>query len=111
MPTKRVTTALRRVVMARAGDHCEYCRIPARFATQSFTVEHIIPRDAGGETVLSNLAWACFGCNAHKHTATHALDPETGKGVALFHPRQQSWSDHFAWSSDFSRILGRTPHG
>jgi hypothetical protein len=44
MPAKRVTAALKRVVMARACGLCEYCRSPARFATQSFTVEHITPR-------------------------------------------------------------------
>lgn len=58
----------------RALARCEYCRCPAQFATQSFTIEHIEPRDTGGETVLENLAWACFGCNGHKHTATHGID-------------------------------------
>jgi hypothetical protein len=111
MPTDRVTAAQRRVVMERARDHCEYCRISGGFATQSFTVEHIAPRDFGGETVLSNLAWSCFGCNSHKHIATHGADPETRASVALFHPRQQRWSEHFEWSADFTRILGRTPQG
>jgi hypothetical protein len=45
MPDQRVGAALRRVVQARARDLCEYCRCPAQFATQSFTVEHIVPRD------------------------------------------------------------------
>ena len=108
---ERVTAALWRVVKARARDHCEYCRSPEQFATQSFTVEHVLPRDAGGETVLENLAWACFGCNGHKHTATHGIDPETGERVPLFHPRQQRWLDHFVWSDDFTRIGGTTPIG
>jgi HNH endonuclease len=111
MPDQRVGTALRRAVQARARHLCEYCRCPAEFATQSFTVEHIHPRDLGGETVLENLAWACFGCNGHKHTATHGVDPETGERMALFHPRRQRWSEHFAWSADFTRIDGRTPYG
>jgi 5-methylcytosine-specific restriction endonuclease McrA len=111
MPDPRVTAALRRVVKTRAGDRCEYCRSSAEFATQSFTVEHIAPRDAGGETVLENLAWACFGCNGHKHTSTDGMDPETGERVPLFHPRRQEWSDHFAWSGDFTQIVGKTPTG
>jgi len=111
MTAKRVTAALRRVVRERAHDRCEYCRSPAEFATQSFTVEHITPRDAGGETVLDNLAWSCFGCNAHKHTATHAVDPETSEHVALFHPREEPWSTHFAWSADATGIVGTTPRG
>jgi HNH endonuclease len=111
MPTERVTVAQRRVVRERAHDHCEYCRIPGRFATQTFTVEHIAPRAAGGATVLGNLAWACFGCNAHKHTATHGTDPGTTEDVALFHPRQQRWSEHFAWSADLVHVVGKTPSG
>lgn len=111
MPAERVSAALRRVVMERAADLCEYCRSPAAFATQSFTVEHIVPRDAGGETTLGNLAWACFGCNSHKHTTTRGVDPVSGEQAALFHPREQSWSDHFAWSDDFTRVRGTTPQG
>ena len=111
MPDQRVGAALRRVVQARARDLCEYCRCPAQFATQSFTVEHIEPRDIGGETTLHNLAWACFGCNGHKHTATHGVDPVTGERVPLFHPRRHRWSDHFAWSEDFTRVEGTTPLG
>jgi hypothetical protein len=111
MPDQRVGAALRRVVQARAHDLCEYCRCPAQFATQSFTVEHIEPLAIGGETALHNLAWACFGCNGHKHVATHGFDPQTGERVPLFHPRTQRWSDNFAWSADFTRIEGKTPLG
>jgi 5-methylcytosine-specific restriction endonuclease McrA len=111
MADRRVSAALRRVVQARARDLCEYCRCPARFATQSFTVEHVEPRSLGGETALHNLAWACFGCNGYKHTATQGVDPQTGERVPLFHPRRHRWSDHFAWSADFTRIEGKTPLG
>lgn len=111
MRDKRVGAALRRVVRARARDLCEYCRSPAQFATQSFAVEHVQPRDLGGETALDNLAWACAGCNGHKYTAVDGVDPESGARVSLFHPRRHRWSDHFAWSADFTRIEGRTPVG
>jgi hypothetical protein len=111
MPEPRVGAALRRVIQARAGDRCEYCRCPADFATQSFNVEHVEPRHRGGETVLDNLAWACFGCNSHKHTATQGLDPETRAPAVLFHPRRHRWSEHFGWSADFTRLEGKTPIG
>lgn len=29
----------------------------------------------------------------------------------LFGPRQQKWSRHFAWSDDFTRVVGRTRTG
>jgi hypothetical protein len=31
--------------------------------------------------------------------------------VPLYHPRQHSWSDHFAWNEDATIMLGRTPIG
>ncbi|MBI1878609.1 MAG: HNH endonuclease [Chloroflexi bacterium] len=111
MPDRRVTAAQRRAVFARARGCCEYCQSQARFATQSFAAEHIIPRYAGGETTLDNLALACFGCNSHKYTKTHALDPITGSEVPLFHPRRHEWFEHFAWNDDFTQIVGQTPIG
>lgn len=111
MPRERVTAAQRRSVFERANGCCEYCRSQARFGTQSFAAEHIIPVYAGGKTSLDNLALACFGCNSHKYTKTSAIDPETGSFVPLFHPRQQRWSEHFAWRADYTEIVGLTPSG
>jgi hypothetical protein len=31
--------------------------------------------------------------------------------VPLFNPRQQQWSDHFIWSADALRIIGKTSTG
>ena len=70
MPEKRVTAEQRQAVLERARGCCEYCKSQVRFATQSFSIEHIIPRHAGGETTLDNLALACQGCNNHKYTKT-----------------------------------------
>ncbi len=50
--SERVPESIRRVVAARGRGYCEYCRSPAKFATESFTVEHIKPRKAGGETII-----------------------------------------------------------
>jgi 5-methylcytosine-specific restriction endonuclease McrA len=66
MPERRVTAVQTRVVFQRAHGCCEYCRSQARFALQSFSNEHIVPRSAGGESELNNLALACQGCNNHK---------------------------------------------
>ncbi|MFN6480912.1 MULTISPECIES: hypothetical protein [unclassified Nostoc] len=49
-----------------------------------------------GSTFVENLAWSCYGCNGRKHTKTSYCDPETKLEVALFHPRQQLWSEHFS---------------
>jgi HNH endonuclease len=109
--SERTPEPMRRIVAARARGYCEYCRCWDQFATESFTVEHIKPRQAGGETVLENLAWSCFGCNSHKHTKTQATDPETGEKIALYNPRQQFWSEHFSWSDDFTQVIGKTACG
>jgi hypothetical protein len=111
MSERRPTPRQRRAVVARARECCEYCRSPAAFALESFAVDHIVPVQKGGSTVLGNLALACFGCNQRKHTKTDALDPVTGAAVPLFHPRRQRWVDHFAWNDDASLIIGLTPVG
>lgn len=98
-------------MLRSARGYCEYCRCSEQFATESFTVEHIKPRQAGGETVLENLAWSCFGCNSYKHTKTQATDPETKEKIALYNPRQQFWSKHFTWSNDFTQVIGKTACG
>jgi hypothetical protein len=111
MPEKRVTAEQRQAVLERAHGCCEYCKSQARFATQSFSIEHIIPRQSGGETTLDNLALACQGCNNHKYTKTEARDPVSDNVVPLYHPRQQRWHDHFAWNDDFTLVIGLTPIG
>ena len=41
MPEKRVTAEQKQAVLERAHGCCEYCKSQARFATQSFSIEHI----------------------------------------------------------------------
>lgn len=111
MPRTSVTAQERQLIAERAKGRCEYCRSPVDFATQSFSVEHIIPASRGGETVLDNLALACPGCNGHKYTKIEAPDPVDGALVPLYNPRTQRWQDHFRWNEDFTRIVGVTPTG
>ena len=111
MTEKYIPAELRRLVVERARSCCEYCRYPGRYAPQTLPVDHIIPREAGGQTVAENLAQSCQGCNGHKAAKTSAADPVTGLLVPLYHPRQQRWDEHFAWSEDSLRITGLTPVG
>lgn len=78
---------------------------------QPFSVEHIKPLNRGGATALDNLALACQGCNNHKYTKIEERDPASSDTVPLYHPRRQRWRDHFAWSDDFTLIIGLTPSG
>jgi 5-methylcytosine-specific restriction endonuclease McrA len=104
-------TSLREFVFERAQGRCEYCRSPAAFAHQSFSLEHIHPRSRKGKRTRGNLALSCQGCNNHKYNRTQAIDPVCMELVPLFHPRKHRWSDHFAWSDDASQILGLTQIG
>ncbi len=58
--------SLRDFVTRRSVGRCEYCRLPQKFFTELFQVEHIISRQHRGQTVESNLAIACARCNLHK---------------------------------------------
>lgn len=78
---------------------------------QAFHIDHVVPRSAGGQTILSNLCLACSHCNFAKGPQTQALDPLTGRRTPLFHPREARWDEHFRWSPSWARLLGRTPVG
>ena len=81
----------------RAGDRCEYCRLPQAAAPAfTFHVEHIRARQHGGDDVPSNLALACPDCNRHKGPNLSAIDPETRAVVSLFHPLEHLWNERFA---------------
>jgi hypothetical protein len=108
---ERVPRQLQLAVARRALYRCEYCQSPARVCPDSLSVEHVVPRSAGGPSESANLALACQGCNNRKYTATTALDPITSIEVPLFNPRLDRWEDHFAYSADMDRIIGLSPVG
>lgn len=74
-------------------------------------MEHIIPLSAAGSSDVSNLCLACYRCNEFKGAKVKAVDPLSGKIVGLFNSRTQQWQEHFAWSEDSLRIMGRTACG
>jgi hypothetical protein len=111
MPDRRISAELRQQVSVRAGGCCEYCRSQTHYATQAFSVEHILPRVQGGATRLDNLALACQGCNNHKYDKVEAPDPVSGQLVPLYHLRHDAWGTHFVWSDDFTLMIGLTSAG
>ena len=111
MSDKRVTVRQKTAVAKQAKYCCEYCKSQARFALQSFSIEHIIAKSQVGTTTLNNLAFACQGCNNHKYNKSEAQDPIGGEAIPLYHPRKQQWSTHFAWNDDFTLMIGLTPTG
>lgn len=85
------------VVEARAGGRCEYCRMHSSLQGATFHAEHLLPSSRGGLSELTNLAWACPGCNLRKSDRVEVHDTESGATVPLFHPRSDSWHEHFRW--------------
>ncbi|TDU68123.1 HNH endonuclease [Prosthecobacter fusiformis] len=100
---------LRKMVRERARERCEYCNLSQDDSALSFHIEHIIPKQHGGQTALENLALACPNCNLHKGPNLTGYDPDTGKICTLFHPRQHEWGDHFERYQ--GRISGTTAMG
>ena len=107
----RLSAEVKRTIRRHARNRCEYCHSQEPFSPSAFSIEHIVPRSEGGSDAEDNLALSCQECNNRKFTAVTAPDPLSGDRVALFHPRQSRWSDHFAWNEDFTLLLGLTPTG
>jgi 5-methylcytosine-specific restriction endonuclease McrA len=89
--------ALRRLVRQRAGDCCEYCRLPQFALPASLQIEHIVARQHRGSDDPDNLALSCPYCNRFKGPNLSTIDQETGELVPLFHPRRDAWEDHFVF--------------
>lgn len=104
-----IAAGLRRLVVERAEHRCEYCGLSQVGQEATFHIDHIVPRIAGGTTSAINLALACVSCSLRKEASRSGRDPKTGRTVALFHPRRQKWTDHFAW--DGNLIVGLTGTG
>lgn len=111
MPKPRISVQQKAAVKQRAKDCCEYCWSQEEYSPDTFSVEHIVPLAKGGTNEADNLANACQRCNNHKYISIEAIDPLTGEIVSLYHPRQNRWSDHFAWNKDYTFMVGLTPTG
>jgi hypothetical protein len=98
-------------VRQRAQFRCEYCHYPELLSSAPRSIDHIQPQSLGGSDELDNLGLACRRCNERRYNFTTGIDPESKLKTPLFNPRQQQWSDHFIWSVDALKIMGKTPTG
>ena len=104
-----IPVSLRRFVIQRANNRCEYCGISQVGQVATVHIDHIIPSVAGGETKEENLALACVSCSLRKGSRQNLKDLETGEVFLIFNPRQQRWMEHFIW--DGVRVVGLTATG
>ncbi len=96
-------------IVRRAGHRCEYCGLSQLGQEAAFHIDHVMPRAAGGQTTVANLALACVSCSLRKGARQAGIDPDSGEDVPLFNPRTQTWSEHFRW--ECARIIPLTPTG
>jgi len=106
MTDNKLTPQIKQEVRLRAKNCCEYCYSQEKFATHSFSVEHIKPLSKGGNNNLDNLALSCQGCNNHKYNKTEGKDPVSGAIISLYNPRHQNWQEHFNGNQDYILIIG-----
>lgn len=100
---------LRKKVITRAGNVCEYCHLSQKGQEATFHIDHIIPEISGGETAFENLALACVSCSLRKGAKQSITDSETMRDVKIFNPRKDDWREHFEW--DGVVLTGLTAKG
>lgn len=106
-----LTAELRRQLLEADDQCCAYCQTTQTSSGYPMVVDHIVPRSKGGETEFANLCFACYRCNEFKGSATALEDPLSSEMTSLFHPRRQTWSEHFTWDVTGVRIVGLTAVG
>jgi hypothetical protein len=92
-----------------AQGRCEYCRMPETVSRFTHVLDHIIARQHGGKTELSNLALCCGRCNQFKGPNIAGIDPGSGQIVRLFNPREDRWADRFEYQD--AELIGLTAIG
>lgn len=65
---RREVKFTRENVFRRDKHICQYCG--RKFEEKHLTLDHIIPRDLGGETSWTNIVCCCTGCNLRKGNKT-----------------------------------------
>jgi len=97
MSTSYISAELRRLVISRAENICEYCLIHEDDTFFGCHVDHIISEKHGGLTTANNLALACSVCNLRKGSDIASLT-DTGILTRLYNPRTDIKLQHFALS-------------
>lgn len=106
-----VSAQVRQRVAAQARYRCGYCQTQEVVSGVPLTLEHLTPKARGGQDDEENLWLSCRLCNEAKGVLTEAADLQTGVSVPLYNPRTQTWTEHFAWEEQSTRLIGLTAVG
>ena len=81
----------RRALFARDGWRCVYCGT----TSGRLTLDHVVPRSKGGESIWENVVTACLSCNVGKGCHT----PQQAGMPLLAVPYRPSWVEHLILSN------------
>jgi hypothetical protein len=109
MTSSSISASLRLLVIRRAGNRCEYCRLHQEDTAFTLEIDHVVAVKHGGQSTADNLALCCLPCNRHKGSDLTTIDPISLEIALLFNPRNQEWTDHFRLVG--ARIVGITSVG
>ena len=90
-----ISASTRKLVIARAGYRCEYCRVLEYLSSYDYHIDHIIGLQHGGPNTPNNLAHTCSPCNWKKGPNISTILSFGGELIPLFNPRTQNWFNHF----------------
>ena len=90
-----ISRSTRKLVIARAGYRCEYCRILEYLSSFGFHIDHIIGLQRGGVNSMNNLSFNCSPCNWKKGPNISTILDLSSPLIPLFNPRNQDWFEHF----------------
>ena len=79
MTSSEATRLWRRAIKESFDCTCVYCG--ESFELSNLTLDHVIPRSAGGETIASNIVPACQKCNQQKASKPYLEFMRTTFGV------------------------------
>jgi hypothetical protein len=100
---------LKKLVIRRANNHCEYCQLAQQGQEATFHIDHIVPLAGGGETDSENLALACVSCSLRKGAREFVTEEESENATRIYNPRNDIWEEHFKW--DGVALKGITAKG
>jgi hypothetical protein len=102
---------LRQQLLEADDQRCAYCQTTQANSGHPMVVDHVVPSRKGGKPEFDNLCFACHRCNEFKGATTVLEDPLSGEMTPLFHPRRQTWGEHFTWDATGIRLVGLTAVG
>lgn len=111
MRRKKTPEKTKAKIRQLAKNRCGYCLSQQEFVWDILEIDHIIPLAKGGSDNEENLWLICSTCNSAKYNKTEGFDSKTQAYALLFNPRLQNWREHFQWSKDATKIIGKTAIG